>query len=210
MHPFQCMVTVGHNTRVFVQNMKPAEREDTEKLRLEGNMGCYAWYWHRARSNPPAVCLWRLWSSTSTVTEIPPGLKYFFLMSYLWIYVSIQLCIMFMHSIVADDIIAEFNVYLQDCTSVYSKLILKTVLARCEDWDAAKLWIPTIIKMKVIYTEYLVRYRSCKIIFLPLTNFTVEWIYHTKLYIYLAALGTNLKKHIMTGYQLKSTLECGQ
>jgi len=28
-----------------------------------------AWYWGRARSNPPPGCLWRLWRSASTLTE---------------------------------------------------------------------------------------------------------------------------------------------
>jgi hypothetical protein len=29
MNPFRRMVTVGHNARVFVQNRKPTEREET-------------------------------------------------------------------------------------------------------------------------------------------------------------------------------------
>jgi len=33
MSPFRCMVTVGHNARVFVKYRRPTEREETAKLR---------------------------------------------------------------------------------------------------------------------------------------------------------------------------------
>ena len=32
MNPFQCMVTVGPNAKVFVYNRIPTEKEETEKL----------------------------------------------------------------------------------------------------------------------------------------------------------------------------------
>jgi len=35
----------------------------------EGHMQRAAWYWHRAQSNPPPGCLWRLWRSASTLTQ---------------------------------------------------------------------------------------------------------------------------------------------
>ena len=44
MNPFRRMVTVGHNARVFVQNWRPTEREETAKRRSEGDMQCDAWY----------------------------------------------------------------------------------------------------------------------------------------------------------------------
>jgi len=69
MNPFRRMVTVGHNARVFVYNRRPTEREETAKRRSEGDMQPDAWYWRRARSNPPPGCLWRLWLSASTLTE---------------------------------------------------------------------------------------------------------------------------------------------
>ena len=44
MNPFQCMVTVGHNARVFVSNRRPTEQEETAKQRSEGNMERNVWY----------------------------------------------------------------------------------------------------------------------------------------------------------------------
>jgi len=51
------MVTVGHNAIVFVYNRIPTEREETVKLRLEGDMQHDALYCRRARSNLPLGCL---------------------------------------------------------------------------------------------------------------------------------------------------------
>jgi len=41
------MVTVGHNARVFVQNRRLTEREETAKRRSAGDMQSDAWNWHR-------------------------------------------------------------------------------------------------------------------------------------------------------------------
>jgi len=69
MNPFRQMVLVGHNTRGFIYNSRPTEREETVKQWSEGNMQRDVWYWRRAQSNPPLGCLWRLWQSTSTLKE---------------------------------------------------------------------------------------------------------------------------------------------
>ena len=69
MSPFRCMVTVGHNPRVFVKYRRPTEREETAKLRYEGDMWPDAWSWCCARSHSPPGCLRRLWRSVSTLPE---------------------------------------------------------------------------------------------------------------------------------------------
>jgi len=48
---------------------RPTEREEMADWRSEGDMLRDAWYWRRARSNPPPGCLCRLWRSASTLTE---------------------------------------------------------------------------------------------------------------------------------------------
>jgi len=69
MNPFRRMVTVGHNPTVIVYNRIPKERYETLKPRSEGDMQRDASYWRWARSSLPPGCLWRLWRSTSTLTE---------------------------------------------------------------------------------------------------------------------------------------------
>jgi len=69
MHPFRCMVTAGHNSRVLVRNWRPTEQAGTVKMRLEGHIQCDAWYWCRAQSNPPQGCLWLFWRSASTLSQ---------------------------------------------------------------------------------------------------------------------------------------------
>jgi len=57
MHPFRRMVTVDQNATVFVYHRILTEREETAKLRSEGNMQHDQSYWHRARSSLPLGCL---------------------------------------------------------------------------------------------------------------------------------------------------------
>ena len=57
MNPFRRMVTVGHNTTAFVYNRIPTEREETAKLRSEGDMQRDTSYWRRARTSLPPGCL---------------------------------------------------------------------------------------------------------------------------------------------------------
>jgi len=65
----RCMVTVGHNTTVFVYNKILTEQEETAKLWSEGDMRRNTSYWRRAWSSLPPGCLWQLWLSASTLTE---------------------------------------------------------------------------------------------------------------------------------------------
>ena len=69
MNPFLPMGTVDHNGGMFVYNRREREREETVTLRLEGDMQREVWYWRQAVSNPPAVCFWRVWQSSSSLTE---------------------------------------------------------------------------------------------------------------------------------------------
>jgi len=69
MNPFWRMVTVGHNATVFSYNRITTKLEETAKPRSEGDIQCDASYWRRARSSLSPGCLWRLWQSTSTLTE---------------------------------------------------------------------------------------------------------------------------------------------
>jgi len=48
---------LAFNARVFVQNWKPTEREETVKLQWEGDMQREGWYWRWARSKPLPGCL---------------------------------------------------------------------------------------------------------------------------------------------------------
>ena len=57
MNPFRRMVTVGHNTTVFVYNRIPKERVQILKLRSENDMQSDVWDWQRARSNLKSGCL---------------------------------------------------------------------------------------------------------------------------------------------------------
>jgi len=48
---------------------KVGGRQSEKKRRSEGDIQLDAWYWRRARSNPPPECHWRLWRSASTLTQ---------------------------------------------------------------------------------------------------------------------------------------------
>jgi hypothetical protein len=69
INPFRCMVTVGHNARVFVANRRATEREGLAKRESDCNKQLETWYWHRAQSNPPPGYLWWLWRSVSTLKQ---------------------------------------------------------------------------------------------------------------------------------------------
>ena len=69
MNPFWPTVTDGHNTRVFSQNRRPTEQEETATLRLEGDMQHDAWYWHWVGRILPPGYLQRFRWSASTLTE---------------------------------------------------------------------------------------------------------------------------------------------
>ena len=66
---FQCMVTVGHNTRVYHQNMRPTEQAEMVTLWSEGDVQRDALYWRRAQSKPQPGCGWWLWWSASTLIQ---------------------------------------------------------------------------------------------------------------------------------------------
>ena len=57
MNPFRRMVTVGHNSTVFVYNMIPTERDETVKPQSEGDRQRDLSYWCRAQSSLPQGCL---------------------------------------------------------------------------------------------------------------------------------------------------------
>jgi len=127
MNPFRRMVTVCNNTRVFVYNRRPTEREEMAKWQLEGDMQHDAWYWHRVLSNPPPGCLCRLWWSASTLTEPfrPDGNVFLWCTTILW----------FLYWSLLTDCFSESNRHVYKKFSafrpgiLYSKLInLKTTL----------------------------------------------------------------------------------
>jgi hypothetical protein len=69
-NPFQHIVTVGHNTTVFIYNRIRIKQEETAKLRSEGNKQLDTWHWLRPRSTVPPGCHWQLWWSASTQTPL--------------------------------------------------------------------------------------------------------------------------------------------
>jgi hypothetical protein len=69
MNLFWCLVTVGPNAILIVQNRRQIECKETVRQRSEGKMECDSLNWSQARSNPPPGCLWQLWRSASTPTE---------------------------------------------------------------------------------------------------------------------------------------------
>ena len=49
---------------------KIGDQWSEKKRQSEGDMQCDAQYWRWVRSNPPPGCLWRLWQSVSTLTQL--------------------------------------------------------------------------------------------------------------------------------------------